>query len=206
MSLGGIDATNVVRSSDSFITATAPRHDPGMADVVVTNPGGQRAAPTGGFSCFTVITGATVTLTATPSSLPAGGQLQVSCPNPNSPRSFLDWIGIFRVGASNVDYLGYQYSNGEMAGTQTWIAPTQAGQYEFRYLLDDEYTDVARSAPIVVGVGATASAVGAQSHHSTCRQRQGRRCSLSGPLQHRAVVQADVVGMVPGRARSQSPG
>ena len=65
----------------------------------------------------------------------------------------LDWVSIFRVGTGNTAYGWYEYTNGATSGTFTLSAPTQAGQYEFRYLLNDGYSDVARSGPVTVGTG-----------------------------------------------------
>ena len=62
----------------------------------------------------------------------------------------LDWISLFRVGDPNTAYDDYKYTNGATSGTFTLSAPTQAGQYEFRYLLNDGYSDAARSGPVTV--------------------------------------------------------
>jgi hypothetical protein len=152
VSLGGVNATGVATHSDSVLTATAPVHDAGAVDVVVTNPDGQRVTLTGGFSYLSLpppATDVTASLTVTPTTVPAGGQLRVSWTT-QAGRSFLDWIGLFRVGDSNIAYLDYQYTDGAASGTQTWTAPSQAGLYEFRYLLDDGYEAVARSEAITV--------------------------------------------------------
>ena len=45
------------------------------------------------------------------------------------------------------------WTDGATSGTFTLSAPTQAGQYEFRYLLNDGYGDAARSSLVTVGVG-----------------------------------------------------
>jgi hypothetical protein len=158
VSLGGVNATGVATYSDSVISATAPMHSAGTVDVVVTNPGGERVTVTGGFSYLDLPppgTGVTASLSVTPTTVPSGGQLRVTWTR--SGRGFDDWIGLFRVGDSNMAYLGYQYTDGGAAGTQTWIAPAVPGQYEFRYLPEDGYADVARSGPVTVGGTATSS-------------------------------------------------
>ena len=95
-------------------------------------------------------------LTLSPGVVAPGGELRVSWTAPGG-QSFLDWIGLFRVGDSNFDWIDYQYTDGATTGTQTWRAPTQGGQYEFRYLLDDGYVDVARSSPVTVAGASIAS-------------------------------------------------
>jgi hypothetical protein len=161
VSVGGVDAGNVVRVSELVITATAPPHDAGSVDVVVTNPGGERSTLTGGFS-YPVPqgTGVTASLTVRPAGVAPGGQLQVDWAI--SGPGFDDWIGLFRVGDPNIAYLDYQYTTGRTTGTQTWVAPSQPGQYQFRYLPNDGYIDVARSEPITVQGPAIITGAGAQ--------------------------------------------
>ena len=62
-----------------------------------------------------------------------------------------DWIGLFKQGDSNGNYGWWTYTDGAGSGTSTLSAPTQAGQYEFRYLINDGYEDVARSGLVTVG-------------------------------------------------------
>jgi hypothetical protein len=163
VSVGGVQASNVVRLSEFIITATAPPHDPGKVDVVVTNPGGEQSTLTGGFSYSfppPPVADVTGSLTARPTVVAPGGALQIDWAV--SRTGFDDWIGLFRIGDTNFDYLDYQYTNGQTTGTQHWVAPAQAGQYEFRYLPNDGYVDVARSAPVTVASGASASGAGSQ--------------------------------------------
>jgi hypothetical protein len=54
---------------------------------------------------------ATASVTGTPSVVAPGGRLQVNWSTPIS-HSSLDWIGLFRAGASNFDYIDYQYTDG----------------------------------------------------------------------------------------------
>jgi hypothetical protein len=44
----------------------------------------------------------------------------------------------------------WEYTDGLPFGSMSFTAPEQPGQYEFRYLLDDDYIDVARSVTITV--------------------------------------------------------
>lgn len=166
VSLGGVSATGVVTYSDSVIRATAPIHDAGAVDVVVTNPGGEGATLTGGFSYSAqpaAGTSVTASLSVTPTTVPPAGQLRVSWTKQG--QSFDDWIGLFRVGDPNPAFLGYQYTDGGAAGTQSWMAPAQPGRYEFRYLPNDGYADVARSAPITVEGVATPTSFLLPAHH-----------------------------------------
>ncbi len=91
----------------------------------------------------------TYTLAASPSSVAPGGQVTVSwtAPSNSSPR---DWIGLFKVGSANTEYIWWEYTYGESSSSYTVTAPTQPGQYEFRYLLNGRYTDVKASTIITV--------------------------------------------------------
>jgi hypothetical protein len=97
-------------------------------------------------------------LTVSPSSVAPGGELRVSW---KFPDYYFDWIGLFRVGDRDDDYIDFQYTQGHGTlgeGTQIWIAPTQEGQYEFRYFEDGARSPAARSSPVtVVGASPTAS-------------------------------------------------
>jgi hypothetical protein len=86
----------------------------------------------------------TYTLTATPSPVGPGQALTINWTAP-SGRPATDWIGLFVVGAPNTANLGYQFTGGATGGSFTLSAPAQTGQYEFRYLLQNGYTDIARS-------------------------------------------------------------
>ena len=68
-----------------------------------------------------------------------------------------DWIGLFAVGAPNTSYLAYQFTGGATNGSRTFVAPTQPGEYEFRYLLNNGFTDVARSSAVTVGTTVSAT-------------------------------------------------
>jgi uncharacterized protein (DUF1800 family) len=66
-------------------------------------------------------------------------------------RPTYDWIGLYRVGAGPFDYLWWQNTGGAPSGTFTLAAPGEDGAYEFRYNLNDSFTDVARSNTVTVG-------------------------------------------------------
>ena len=140
----GAAAAGVRVHDTTILTATTPLNGEGTVDVVVTNPNGDRAVLANGF------TYGVVTLTASPTVVAPGAQISVTWVAP-SERSALDWIGFFPAGDPSTAYqLGWwQYTNGAPTGSWTLSAPTQAGQFEFRYLSDDDYVDVAR-APVAV--------------------------------------------------------
>jgi hypothetical protein len=88
-------------------------------------------------------------LTASPTTVSAGGALSVSWKAP-AGRSPTDWIGLYQTGAANTAFLWWTYTNGAASGTATLAAPTTAGTYVFRYLLDDGYKSVKKSNKITV--------------------------------------------------------
>src|SRR5262245_60112527 len=71
---------------------------------------------------------ASYTLTASPSTIAPGGSLTVSWTAP-SGRPTTDWIGLYRVGDPNSNYLSWVYTNGAASGSSGFSAPTQGGQY-----------------------------------------------------------------------------
>ena len=89
-------------------------------------------------------------LTVNSGTVASGASITVSWTAPGS-RPYNDWIGIFKVGDPNTAYGWWKYTGGATAGSFTLPAPTVPGQYEFRYLLENGFTDSARSAPITVG-------------------------------------------------------
>jgi hypothetical protein len=74
------------------------------------------------------------TLTATPSQVAPGAQLNVSWTAP-SGRHSTDWIALYKVGDLNTTYGSWQYTQGATSGNFTVTTPTTAAKYEFRYLL-----------------------------------------------------------------------
>ncbi|MGH9905337.1 MAG: hypothetical protein ACRD8U_07110, partial [Pyrinomonadaceae bacterium] len=84
------------------------------------------------------------TLTASPSSVAPAGSISVGWTAP-SGRPTTDWIGLYKVGDPNTSFLWWRYTQGAASGSFTLNAPTAAGTYEFRYLVNDGFTDVTRS-------------------------------------------------------------
>ena len=155
LTLDGV-AAKVTRVTSTVIAATTPVHTPGTVDVVVTNPDGQSRTLTGGYT-FEVVVAA---LTASPSLVTPGGQLTVSWVGP-SGRGCVgggDWVALYRVGdpddtgaANGHSDLWFDHLCGAASGTLTLSAPTQPGQYEFRYMMSTG--SVARSNPVTVNPG-----------------------------------------------------
>lgn len=86
------------------------------------------------------------TVTAGTNRVAPGDQLSVSWTA--SPGYYADWISLFNVGQPRSP-VWVKSTEGATSGTFTLSAPIQAGQYEFRYLLEDEH-DVARSTLVTV--------------------------------------------------------
>ena len=133
-----------VSGSGQVLTVLIPDRGISGPDLVLTNPGGESAILSAGF------TYEFATLSVDPISVAPLGQFTVSW-TASSGRSPLDWIGLFRAGDSNSFYIWYEYTNGAASGTVRFTAPSQPGQYQFRYLLDDGYIDVARTGAVTVG-------------------------------------------------------
>jgi hypothetical protein len=61
-----------------------------------------------------------------------------------------DWVGLYKRDDPNTKFISWQYTGGTTSGTFTTTLPTVAGPYDFRYLLDNGYTDTARSSVTVL--------------------------------------------------------
>jgi uncharacterized protein (TIGR03437 family) len=145
VTVNAMAALYVTVVNSTTINAIVPAaHAAGTADVVVTNSNGLSGTLT---AAFTYSFEQPYTVTAGTDVVDAGGQMSVSwtatVPQPG------DWLAVFRVGRSYEDEW-YGLINGETSGTRTLTAPTQPGQYEFRYLVDVDYRDIARSSPVTV--------------------------------------------------------
>jgi hypothetical protein len=146
----GSAATSVTVVNSMTITAAAPAHTAGTVDVVVTNPDGQSTRLA---EAFTYVVDQPYTVTPSSNTATPGGQLSVSWTAPRG--GVWDWIGLFNLGepSTNYEQHWWRYTEGATSGTFTLAAPTQQGQYEFRYLLDDGFVDSVRSSPVTVSAG-----------------------------------------------------
>jgi len=93
--------------------------------------------------------------TVTPSTniVAPGGQLSVSWTA--SIEGGNDYIVLFKTNEPNTARgWWFEWTDGATSGTFALAAPLEAGQYEFRYLLDDGYNDAVRSSLVTVRAGA----------------------------------------------------
>jgi hypothetical protein len=110
---------------------------------------------------------AAYSLTTSASSLQPGQAVSVSWTA--SAGNAKDWIGWYRVGDPNsvFDSNRWIYTGGAASGVFTTTTPTTPGTYEFRYLLNNGFSDSARSQAVTVATPAssyslTSSAVSVQ--------------------------------------------
>jgi parallel beta-helix repeat protein len=89
----------------------------------------------------------TYTLTASPDTVAPGQPVTASWTVTSGGTK--DWIGLYAVGAPNTNYLAWTYTNAALSGSFT-VTPSAPGTYEFRYLVNDGYADVARSETVVI--------------------------------------------------------
>ena len=139
-------STRVVQATNTTIMVMAPVHSAERVDVVVSNPDGESVTVTEGYAYQVV------TLSVSSNVVAPGSELTVGWVAPTG-RPLWDWVALFKVGDPNTSYGRYEYTNGATAGSLTFTAPAQAGQYEFRYLVDDGFIDAARSGPVTVTAG-----------------------------------------------------
>jgi hypothetical protein len=90
-------------------------------------------------------------LAASATAVDRGQRFSVSWTIPVSWSS-LDWIGLFRVEDPNRAWENrwWQYTNGATSGTLSLDAPSQPGDYHFRFFADNSEVDIARSAVVTV--------------------------------------------------------
>jgi hypothetical protein len=168
-STGGTGSINVTATSgcawtaasnQSFAAVTSGGSGSGSGvvnySVAANSASSTRSATlTIGGQTFTVQQGAaatpvgTYTLVATPSVVAPGGAVAVNFTAP-AGSSYYDWVGLFKVGDLNTNYINGGYTNGGTSGVFNVTMPAEAGQYEFRYLLDNGYTSVITSNTVTV--------------------------------------------------------
>jgi hypothetical protein len=150
VALDGV-AARVTRMTANVIDARTAAHATGAVDVVITNPDGQTATMSGGYT-FGVFS-----VTGGPNIVAPGGELSVSwvAPSGRGCSGGGDWIAIYRVGdpddtgaANGHSDLWYEHLCGATSGTWRLKAPDNPAVYEFRYMVGD--FSVARSNAITV--------------------------------------------------------
>jgi hypothetical protein len=92
-----------------------------------------------------------LTLTPSATTVAPGAVLSVSWTA--STGGSRDWIGLFAVAAASCDHGWSESTRGMTSGTFTLTAPTQPGQYEFRYLPNNGCDVTGRSSPVTVTTG-----------------------------------------------------
>jgi glucose/arabinose dehydrogenase len=95
------------------------------------------------------VTVSTFSLNATPSLTSPGQTLTVSWTAPTG-RPADDWIGLYRVGDLETSFISWQYTAGAASGSTTFTAPSQTGQFEFRYFTNNSFSKVATSNTVTV--------------------------------------------------------
>jgi len=98
---------------------------------------------------ITVGSTSSFTVTASPSTVAIGATITVGWTAP-AGRGPTDWIGIYKGGTADGYFLGYKYTGGSVTGSMTFTAPSSAGQYEFRYFIDNGFVKKATSNTVTV--------------------------------------------------------
>ena len=88
--------------------------------------------------------GGIFTLTLPSQTVPINSEISVNFET-SGPQSQTDWIGMYRVGDADSQYITWQYTNGLQSGTLVFTAPSEPGTYEFRYFLNNGFEKAAIS-------------------------------------------------------------
>lgn len=91
----------------------------------------------------------TVTLLATPSFVAPDGEITVTCTLVSGTPSANHWIGLHALQAHVSNHQGYRMIS-TLPASFTFKAPRKPGEFEFRYILEDNQTSIAASNPIRV--------------------------------------------------------
>jgi hypothetical protein len=145
-----------VNTIGAIINFTTPAHQTGAVDVVVTNPGSVSSTLAGG---FTYVAAEAFSVTASPSVVKPGGALTVKWTAP-AGRTCIgggDWVALYRSEDGDVTTssnghsdLWYDHLCGATSGSSALTAPTQPGQYDFRYMVGGREIAASRSNTITV--------------------------------------------------------
>ena len=138
-----------------FVFKPRPEPAPRAREVVATPPAVEvvrelvvveRPAPTADVAPESTPR-AVISLLAQPTYIEPGREITVTCTVHSGKPSTRDWIGLYPAGAR--DHKAYLYA-AETSGTYYFKAPAVPGPYEFRYILDDDWTPVAASGVVTV--------------------------------------------------------
>jgi hypothetical protein len=100
---------------------------------------------------FQIASSSTATILNAHPSNAMQGQGNVECGWHAPLAGHLDWIALVPVSAANTGFVSYKFvPDNQVDGNFVFDTPNAPGDYEFRYLLNNTYNDVARSAPITV--------------------------------------------------------
>jgi IPT/TIG domain len=148
VAFGASAATGVACATTTSCSATSPAHAAGTVDVRVTV--GAQTSATSAADQFTY-TAAAPTISASPSTIAAGGTLTATWSGIPSPTS-LDWIALSVQGSGSTSYVIWQRTTGSASGSVPFSVPssTVAGTYELRLFSNDTFTLLATSGPITV--------------------------------------------------------
>lgn len=98
-------------------------------------------------------TATTVVLSLVPEFVDVGEKITVNWEITNNGQSTArDWIGLFESDKPNKQYITYQWPGKNLSkGTLAFVAPSQYGEYEFRYFPNGSYQHIAMSNRFKVG-------------------------------------------------------
>jgi len=90
-----------------------------------------------------------VSLVASSTFVEPGGEISVACMLQSGSTSTHHWVGLYAVNANVSNHRGY-HMVASLPATFVFKAPSTPGEFEVRYILEDNVTSVASSAPIRV--------------------------------------------------------
>ncbi len=124
-------------SSPTFTVGSTPNPDPDP-DPVDPNPDPEDPVES-------------YTLTLSSVSINPGGSITVTIKAPVSVNSERDWVGLYKVGSTNQQYIDWSYL-GRGTSRSVIFAVSDADQYEFRYFENDSYDVKVISSPLTVAI------------------------------------------------------
>src|SRR5262245_17838160 len=102
-----------------------------------------------GVPALTMAQVAGYTVTGPTTAVAPGASFSVSWVAPASANLSQDWVGIYRAGSVDTNYVAWAYTGNAAAGSMTFSL-AEAGSYEARYFKNDGYSRAAVSAAITV--------------------------------------------------------